>query len=216
MDKQDKDSDLLGSCYSPPYDSPIEDLFAYNIIKYLHSSANLQRQYEVSTICGIYRLDFIIEHENEKIAFECDGREYHNWQRDEWRDAMILGAKAVNCIYRLRGTDLYKHVDDCIFQISQEHPYLFSDRGLINLNILASAEAKDQLWRNTPSFLSIVYKDEDGFLNESDVVMIDVRSRLYHDKWCKYFTWAQERGGGKLEELMEAYKHEFQARNEEQ
>lgn len=209
-----KDRDVLGSCYAPPYDSPIEDLFAYNIVKYLNPAANLLRQFEVATICGNYRLDFIIEHDNEKIAFECDGREYHNWQRDSWRDAMILGAKAVDYIYRLRGTDLYKHVDDCIFLISQEHPYLFSDRGLVNINTLASIEAKDQLWRGTPSFLSIVYKDEDGFLNENDIVMIDIRSWLYRDTWHKYFAWAQEQGGGKLDALMASYKYEFQMEEE--
>lgn len=209
----DRDRDKLGSCYSPPYDSPIEELFAYNIVKHLNISANLIKQYEVATICGVYRLDFIIEHENERIGFECDGREYHNWQRDKWRDAMILGTKAVDYIYRLRGTDLYRHVDDCLFLISQEHPYLFSERGLINLNTLASSEIKDQLWRNTTSLLSAVYKDEDGFLNERDLVMIDIRSNLYRDTWYKYFTWAQEKGGGKLEDLMESYMHEFQTGN---
>jgi hypothetical protein len=205
----DNKKDLIGSYYSPPYDSPIEDLFAYNIVKYLNAASNLLTQYEVVTICGIYRLDFVIEHNEEIIAFECDGKEYHDWQRDEWRDAMILGSKKVNLIYRLRGSDLYKHIEDCLHLISQEHPYLFSDRGIVNLNNLASKEAKNHIWRKTPSFLSLVYMHENETLNENDVVMIDIRSQLDTRLW-NYFKWALDQGGGKLEELMAIYKNKFE------
>jgi hypothetical protein len=196
---------VFNNFYSPPYDSPIEDLLAYNIVKYLDSSVSLLEQYEVSTICGNFRLDFVVQQNNLKYAIECDGRDYHKLQRDEWRDAMILGSGALQYIYRLRGTDLYKHIDDCIYLISQNHPYLFSDRGLINLEVLASEESKEQNWRRAPSLLSVIYCDEDGYINENDSIMIFYKSIYQPGLWKKYFDWAQSVGGGQLDIVIDSY-----------
>lgn len=48
--------------YDPPYDSPIEDLFAINAIKYLAKDCKLDKQVDVPTAFGTFRLDFVIEH----------------------------------------------------------------------------------------------------------------------------------------------------------
>ena len=125
-----------------PLESPLEELFAFNLEKYLDSSINLQNQIEVETICGNFRIDFVAYSKIKRIAFECDGADYHNVARDEWRDAMILGAKAVDVIYRLRGSDLTYHIEDCLYLISKWEPEIFSQRGKINLEILASKKKK--------------------------------------------------------------------------
>jgi len=75
--------------YDPPYESPLEDLFAWNAVKYLGETVAFDKQVEVDTICGKFRLDFLAVSPESRVAFECDGVEYHEPRRDEWRDAMI-------------------------------------------------------------------------------------------------------------------------------
>ena len=45
--------------YLPPYESPLEDLFALNFDKYLAEGVTVTKQVEVKTFCGAYRLDFV-------------------------------------------------------------------------------------------------------------------------------------------------------------
>ena len=85
-------------------ESPIESEFLGALRKYAAGGLQLETQVEVVTICGKFRLDLVAVFENgRRVAFECDGKEFHKPSRDEWRDAMILGKGFVDCIYRLRG-----------------------------------------------------------------------------------------------------------------
>jgi hypothetical protein len=135
---------LENSKYLSQSDSELEDLFAYNLDKYLSSDVKLLQQVEVSTICGKYKLDFVAKLSNgQSIAFECDGAEFHDARRDEWRDAMILGEKEISTIYRFPGSALFYHMEDCLYFLSRWEPHLFSSSGLVNLKRLASPKALD-------------------------------------------------------------------------
>lgn len=64
--------------YSPPYASPIENDFAWHIVKYLDESVSLLNQYPVETICGLFIVDFVaVTSEGRRVGFECDGKEFH-------------------------------------------------------------------------------------------------------------------------------------------
>ena len=144
--------------YNPPYDSPIEDILAYHIVKYLDQRVSFIPQVEVKTICGIFRVDFMVYGVNgEKIGFECDGKEFHEEGHDEWRDAMILGADKADTMYRLRGSDITYHINDVLYALSQWSPTIFSQRGYINLGLLASDKARTHVFKPT---------DEHGFIAE--------------------------------------------------
>jgi len=52
-------SSFWSSMYDPPYESPLEDCFAWALSKYLRPGTNLQKQVEVKTICGDFRVDFV-------------------------------------------------------------------------------------------------------------------------------------------------------------
>ncbi len=130
--------------FDPPYDSPIEEDLAWGLSKHLAESVRLQKQVEVATeFCKFY-IDLVAETAaGVRVGFECDGREYHQeGLRDECRDALILGVKAVSAIYRFRGQDIHYHRDDCLFYILRKDPYLFSERGTRNIDLLASEGAK--------------------------------------------------------------------------
>jgi len=133
---------LSGPFFDPPYDSPIEELFAINAIKYFAEDARLEKQVEVPTFAGTFRLDLVAERAGRRLAVECDGRDFHDEYRDEWRDALILGNEVVDVLYRLRGSDLTYHIEDLLFLMSQADPDFFGDRGKQNLTRLASDEAR--------------------------------------------------------------------------
>lgn len=40
-------SNIIGPCYEPPFDSPIEELFAHNAVKYLDEECHFEKQVEV-------------------------------------------------------------------------------------------------------------------------------------------------------------------------
>ena len=130
--------------YDPPYESPIEDIFAINVVKYLHEDTDFDKQVEVRTIAGAFRLDFVIRRNGKRVAVECDGRDFHDDYRDEWRDAMIFGADAVDVIYRLPGCCIFSIIEHVLQRMAKEDTELFSDRGQIILDKLASnSEAAD-------------------------------------------------------------------------
>ena len=193
--------------YDPPYDSPLEDRFAYNIVKYLNSSTTLQKQVEVETICGRFIIDFVADCGSKKVAFECDGEEYHDQSRDEWRDAMILGAGAVDVIYRLRGSDLTYHLEDCLLVVSKWEPEIFSQRGLVNLQTLATDEARYKLYRND-EIAVVEYPRTAKGIHKISILCRSCeippgRARVF---WKGVFDYAREQGGGDLDELRRKWE----------
>lgn len=144
----------------------MEDAFAYAATKYLGDDVLLETQVAVSTICGRFISDFVVSSPAAgRIGIECDGRDYHDEHRDEWRDAAILGGKHVDSMYRLRGSDITYHLDDVLYILCQLEPGLFSTRGLMNLRALASDEAKAKSVDRSSDWPHIRYKsDQDGSL----------------------------------------------------
>jgi len=195
--------------YNPPYDSPLEDEFAHNFVKYAAPLDAFDTQFTAETMCGRFIVDFVVRLENHVIAFECDGKDYHDESRDEWRDAMILGTGNVDTIYRLRGSDLYYHMDDCLFVISRLDPCVYSHRGLVNLETLASIEARSADYSNDPNRVLVVYWGERRGLDPL-FISIDRRSRSNptgrRQFWRHLFKYATAEGGGDLDVLMAKYR----------
>lgn len=116
------------------YESPIERIFGETCPKYLdNDNMRFDRQVEVNTQHGQVRLDFLLSRGTDKIAVECDGRDFHNAARDEMRDAILLGEGHITTIYHFRGCDLWHYTEDCLWVISREDPSLFTPRGRLHL-----------------------------------------------------------------------------------
>lgn len=192
----------------PPYDSPLEDDFAYHLTKYLEPTVFFVPQFEVKTICGTFRIDFVVQSPMGLIGFECDGKEFHDSSRDEWRDAMILGSNGVNAIYRLRGADLYYHIDDVIYVVSRWNPELFSQRGLLNLESLASDAVRSESEEYTKSVVFIRYHEDE---NQAPLDVVVRRRFLHSDPNRRQFmqtayNFACSVGGGNLDDVMSQYR----------
>ena len=200
--------------YEPPYDNPLEDEFARNLVKYIGNVDDFDSQVPIATICGTFIVDFVVRIAGQSIGFECDGKDFHDEWRDEWRDAMILGAKAVDVIYRLRGPDLYYHMEDCLFIVSQFEPGIFSKRGLTNLISLSSDEARDYDFKESIGPVMISYKN-DQFGRDPLFILIERRSQHVPVNgkvfWRTLFEFASARNGGNLDTLIAEYQKGFKA-----
>lgn len=123
--------------------SPIEKEFYRVISKYLHDEVALQNQFPVKTTRGNFLIDFVVTVGSLKIGFECDGKAYHDAEKDEQRDDAILSSGAVHSIVRCRGTDIVFRMDDVLFAIADWYPNIFSERGSGNVVQLASDIARN-------------------------------------------------------------------------
>lgn len=120
--------------------SAIETAFDAELSMALAPWADYTREAEVPTAWGVFRLDFLVRIvDGRRVAFECDGAEYHHdVERDEWRDALILGERGADVIYRLPGTAIHCHRKVLFYLLSRREPWLFTKRTRVNLGIQCS------------------------------------------------------------------------------
>ena len=123
-----------------PCDSPIEDIFYNEVQKYLSHGCETNRQFECKITTGTLYLDFLVRVGSRNIGFECDGKDYHDIDRDAIRDKAILDAQLADRIFRLRGRDIVYHLPDCFDLIREIEPTLFASRGQLNIKQLATRE----------------------------------------------------------------------------
>jgi len=179
--------------YRPPYESPIEDDFAYNAVKYLRKDVNLVPQQRIRTYCRTFRLDFLIESGKRRVAVECDGKAFHQTARDLARDTLILGSSAVDTIFRLQGSNIYYRIGDCLFLLSRYVPELFTDRGLANLETLAAPETRAQADVHATPFVSVEHSviddEEAGIFHDPDDVPWTVLFRTHSLRPANFYYY---------------------------
>jgi hypothetical protein len=196
------------------YNNPVERDFAYLLMRHSSSEAEMSTHVAVDTICGEFRLAFVVDIGDAKIAFECDENGFKDDRTDEWRDAAILGAGMVDSIYRVRSQDLTDYPEDCLFLISKLEPKLFSERGLIHIDRLASAEAhrhaeyiKPDRWMHM-----VIYDNFRDRANDPSCIILYRNSRLIPEQstpfWKALFAFAHERGGGRLDDLVDQWENQ--------
>ena len=86
--------------FDPPYESRLEENFAWDLTKYLSEAAVLRKQVEAVTPFATFRLDFVAETRGgSRVAFECDGKEFHpDGMRDQGTDSVSRVHKARSSI----------------------------------------------------------------------------------------------------------------------
>lgn len=153
--------------YDPPYERPLEDEFAWQLVKYLEPITGLQYQVKVATPCANVWVDFVVEHGARRIGFEIgtleepsdDALPGAGEARERYRDALVLGSGALDVLYRFRGADLFYRPADALYLASLWDPVLFTERGCINLHTLASHEARAARVRPHDTRVQVTYND---------------------------------------------------------
>ena len=196
-------------------ESPLEELFIEKLEKYLSPKTEIIPQFEIETIAGKFRLDFLLTIDNKKIAFECDGANFHDEWKDEWRDALILGTRQIDIIYRFRGKDLHTFLDDCIYLIYYYDKDLFNDRYPLIAHQLISDDLKRQVVEKQFSnherncvYYKITNEDEEylGWM----LLVMERRNKDYkYGHWNVLFEIARKNPGQNLQQLMEIRKKQI-------
>lgn len=114
-----------------------------NLEKYLEPGAHVFDDLAAKTPFGVFNLDLIIAHNDTRIGVVLLDREGEKSDY-EWEAAAILGYTGISTIYHLRTRDLKNYMEDCLYLIAQADPFLFSERGKVNLSKLVSDEAQQQ------------------------------------------------------------------------
>lgn len=159
-----------------PCDSPIEDIFYADIQKRIVPDAVISRQFKCPTRIGTFYLDFLIQVGGRCVAFECDGKDFHESVRDSARDRAIVDAGHSHRIYRLRGYDIVFHLHDALDLVRGRDRSLFSERGHYNIEVLASrsCEHQDESGRLASGFPFAAVRwyerqrDDDDYYDEDD------------------------------------------------
>lgn len=173
------------------YESPIERIFAWHAFKFLADDAELIPQVEVQTLCGRFRLDFVIERGGRRIGVECDGADFHDLARDEFRDAAILQARTVSAIYRFRGADLFHRADSCVFHLARQEPWAFDGRRFHVLQRAAELDPSKHP-ETGMAFMSLRFESQ--------------RHSLDNRFLAGVVELIERRGGGPVSEIMDAWR----------
>ncbi|KAF5076351.1 ATP-dependent DNA helicase Rep [anaerobic digester metagenome] len=88
--------------------TPIEKIFSEKLIE---NGISFKPQVKL----GRFYVDFLVEFGNSKIIVECDGREYHNPNRDRERDKELK--KEGYKIFRFSGSMLFNDCDGCVDKV---------------------------------------------------------------------------------------------------
>lgn len=196
-------------------ESPLEELFIENLEKYVSPFSLIHPQYQVQTIVGKFRLDFVVELKGIKIGFECDGKEFHDEYRDEWRDGFILHNGDIDTIYRFRGKDLFTFINDCIYIIYKYDPFLFNDRfahlysRLISTEVANYFEICDDSYRNYENIM--VHYPVNNFSGQKIgeiELMATRRNKNKFGHWQELIKYGLDNPGLPLDQLIEIRKSE--------
>lgn len=194
----------------PPYDSPIETIFASYCFKHLRSGVHVEKQVEVTTRHGSFRIDFGLSVGDGRIGVECDGKDFHEGLRDELRDAILLGESHCATMYHFRGCDITCYPEDCVWLMSRLDPELFTERGHLQLERLHRLEisGSHEELAKCESFNHLIQDGTQGYhfwAFRRSMRMVSEFSHLRY-YWKVLYDFACEHPGASLDELLDIHK----------
>lgn len=199
---------LLNKNHSYDYtktESPIERFLLNHILKFLDKETKVEVQHRITTISGNFRADIALIRNNKVVILECDGKEHHtneidDWY-DEWRDALIIVQKKASVIYRIAGKDIYNNIYN-VFSIINHFDHDVFDSSKINrLNKL------DIYWDWYKKYIDV------SFVNGYDEVIpytLEIKRKDIHEDfdrfWLKYVMYSLLYRDKNIYELIEIMK----------
>jgi hypothetical protein len=186
-------------------ESPIENLLFESIFMSFADGVSFRSQVQFGTICGIFRADFVIEGFGRRIALECDGKEFHNYRRDEWRNEMILGTGEVDWIYHFSGKDINFRTEECAYILATQESWAFNEEAIASLRAKCSLNSPDlaiELDETDCSHMGTLLfelEEESERLDYPVVIRVERRSKNWE---LRRYEFAKAAGGGNLDALM--------------
>ncbi len=131
--------------YAPPYERAAEDETAWHLVKYLDPSCGLLYQQRVVTPAGPAWVDFVVETVGaggllRRVGLDVTSAEEARDETLPLRDALLVGAGALDAHYRVPEPALVHRLHDVLAVVAAAEPSLFSTRGHVCLERLAAPE----------------------------------------------------------------------------
>jgi hypothetical protein len=192
-------------------ESPIEDVFAYDLYKYVHRHG-LESQRTVETRHGRLRFDFYVEADSHRVVFECDGRKWHDPFRDEWRDALVLGYDLADTVYRMPGKSIWWSNEFCLYAASVLDPKVFTSRGRDSLRGLTCPVQGIPESQSVEDIKIVVPDETELGGREGKTVQLTRRCRRaskckQKPRWVEFYEFAATRNG-RLDSIIDEWCHE--------
>lgn len=179
--------------YDPPYASAMHDTFAWHLVKYLQPGSGLRYQVEGPTVDGLdLAIDFVVEQPQRCVGFMC-GPSPQGAVHDRRADALRIGKAMVDVLYRLPAEAVERHLHDVLLLVARWDADLFSKRGQINLQALATPGARAVRPRPTDAVLTLRYDEtapQNSPQNPASAVRIQRLSRAHPEAWEPAFEQA--------------------------
>lgn len=116
--------------YDPPYENELDDRLAQHLVAYLAPAATLEYKANVWTPWMQCRFDFLIDVGTRRIAIDYTGTpEDIPSALVEDNDALALGSRNVDVIFRIRRKDLEERLFDVLHVVAKWDPALFTPYG---------------------------------------------------------------------------------------
>lgn len=177
--------------YDPPYDDPVHDAFAWHLVKYLQRGSGLRHHVAGPSVTDLdLSIDFVVEYEERRIGFMC-GASPEGHEHDRRCDALRMGRTAVDVLYRLRADDIEQHLHDALLLVAKWDADVFSERGHINLNTLATPEARAAKPRANQTTVTVRYEAAESD-RASAVLHMQRLSQSHPDGWIPAYEQACE------------------------
>lgn len=185
--------------------SPIEERWQEFLWMHLDDRCKVRQQVECRTIGGLFFIDFVVDGPDKSVAFECDGKEFHDAYRDEWRDACLLGGKHIPEMIRLRGIDIYRHVQDCLYMVSAWHPWMISERSKVVLSKQAKDETLAAAELDFPCGAWVTL-DRNRIGEPIDWIFVRRYGVEGREMWQEYYQFVAQNQGLQLDAIIEKWK----------
>lgn len=194
--------------FDPPYESPVEEQFAWSVVKLLDPRCGFQKQFVINTQRGRFRLDFLLTTPRGlRIGIEIDGAGFHQHRNDSWRDALLLGELHADVVLRFAARDIYYRLFDAIAVLRYLYPEAFDPNRVIAVDRLASTEVERQV-AEMPQWVWVRYEDQ--ILDDGNPVemLVSHYGHTEHslDSWRALYEFANTHPELHLRSLEEAYR----------
>lgn len=180
--------------FQQPYESPIEQLLLVKLGGHLARSVVVTTQVPFATRLGNFRVDALMALGDVRVALECDGKEYHDWRRDQFRDSMLLGEGHVTDVCRFTGSQIVSDTFACIRAIALWFPEFFTERGLEFCEV-------QRPWIDLDSVDAVSVGGRDG----RHTFFAFRRTQHERDMWRSYYRFVTSRNLASIDEAVSVW-----------
>ena len=169
----------------------LEHEWSWHLTTFLCQGAEVQNKIFIETPFAEFPVDYLIELDDRRIGILFDHLdELHLRARSAFRDALLIDAGGVDILYRFNSVDFSDNLQDCMALVAKWNPELFCERGLINLERLASKEALAFRPLFDASMLALSFQHAYSNTETEPILSLPPRRDIVFRRMCRFYPAA--------------------------